>query len=211
MGTPTMTRLHPSLKLTVGAQYICFNKMDAENQWTEEFEDEVFRLPTVTNVSVSDNLDSYDAYASGDIYDSDAVVQTQEISETNLAFSDTLLAKMRGEEVDGGVIMGGGVSVRPYFAYGFVVERKNGDLDLRWYPKCKLTENTDETATSTDSHADQTDDVTIRAYAFDEDKHKNVRVITSETGFENVTEEKFFAKPVLTAAEAKALATASGS
>ena len=196
----------PSVKLTVGAQYICFNTMDANNDWTDAFETDVIKLPTVTQVQVTDNSDSYDSYASGAIYDSDTEIQSKDIQETNLAFSDTLLAKMRGDVVDGGVIVEGKLgTVRPYFAYGFVVQKKNGELDLRWYPKCKLVENSDSTATSEESHSDQTDDITIRAYRMSDDKGIAVRVNTGEEGYDTVTEDAFFAAPLTTADAAKAL------
>ena len=196
----------PSVKLTVGAQYICFNTMDANNDWTDTFEKDVIKLPTVTQVQITDNADSYDSYASGAIYDSDTEIQSKDIQETNLAFSDTLLAKMRGDAVDGGVIVEGkSGSIRPYFAYGVVVLKKNGELDLRWYPKCKLVENSDSTATSEESHSDQTDDITIRAYRMSDDKGIAVRVNTGEEGYDTVTEEAFFAAPLTTADAAKAL------
>ena len=196
----------PSVKLTVGAQYICFNTMDANNDWTDAFETDVIKLPTVTQVQITDNSDSYDSYASGAIYDSDTEIQSKDIQETNLAFSDTLLAKMRGDVVDGGVIVEGKLgTVRPYFAYGLVVQKKNGELDLRWYPKCKLVENSDSTATSEESHSDQTDDITIRAYRMSDDKGIAVRVNTGEEGYDTVTEEAFFAAPLTTADAAKAL------
>lgn len=196
----------PPVKLTVGAQYICFDTMNADNGWTDKFESEVIKLPTVTQVEITDNTDSYDAYASGAIYDSDTVVQTKDIQTTNLAFSDALLARMKGDTVNGGIIVEGKAStVRPYFAYGIVVLKKGGGLDLRWYPKCKLTENSDSAATSTDSHSDQTDSVTIRAYRMDEEKGIAVRIDTTETGYENVTEDKFFASPVTTESAAEAL------
>ena len=196
----------PSVKLTVGAQYICFNTMDANNDWTDAFETDVIKLPTVTQVQITDNADSYDSYASGAIYDSDTEIQSKDIQETNLAFSDTLLAKMRGDVVDGGVIVEGkSGSVRPYFAYGIVVLKKGGELDLRWYPKCKLVENSDSTATSEESHSDQTDDITIRAYRMADDKGIAVRVNTGEEGYDTVTEETFFAAPLTTADAAKAL------
>lgn len=201
-----ITEKKPSVKLTVGAQYICFNTMDANNDWTDAFETEVIKLPTVTQVQITDNSDSYDSYASGAIYDSDTEIQSKDIQETNLAFSDTLLAKLRGDVVDGGVIVEGKLgTVRPYFAYGIVVQKKNGELDLRWYPKCKLVENSDSTATSEESHSDQTDDITIRAYRMADDKGIAVRVNTGEEGYDTVTEEAFFAVPLTTADAAKAL------
>lgn len=209
MPTNNIAEKKPSVKLTVGAQYICFNTMDANNGWTNAFETEVVKLPTVTQVQVTDNADSYDSYASGAIYDSDTDVPTKDIAVTNLAFPDLLLARMKGDTVDEGVVVEGkGGIARPYFAYGIVVLKKNGEKDLRWYPKCKLVENSDSTQTSTDSHSDQTDDVTIRAYRMSDENGIAIRLNTAEEGYTAVTEEAFFAAPLCTKDAAKAMKAA---
>ena len=206
MDTNTITEKRPPVKLTVGAQYICFNTMDENNAWTNNFETEVVKLPTVTQVQITDNADSYDSYASGAIYDSDTDVPTKDIAVTNLAFSDLLLSKMKGDLVDEGVVVEGrGGVTRPYFAYGIPVLKKNGEKDLRWYPKCKLVENSDTTQTSTDSHSDQTDDLTIRAYRMNDEDGITVKINTAEEGYTGVTEEAFFAAPLCTKDAAKAL------
>ncbi len=205
-----ITSLKPSRKYTVGAQYICFDTEDANGGWTTTFESSVTKLPTITSVNISDDADSYETYASGDIYDADTVVMKKEIQETNIAFPEDLLARMRGDTVDTGVIAEGGLSTRPFFAYGVVIIKKDGTKDMRWYPKCKLAENTDDTETSEASNKDQTDDVTINAYGFDDNKTKAIRVLTSDENNEGITEEAFFAAPVLTVAAAKALRPVSG-
>lgn len=198
--------MKPSRKYTVGAQYICFNTPDASGDWTETFEADVYKLPTVTSVSISDEVDDYETYASGNVYDADSIVSKKTISETNIAFPEMLLARMRGDTVDNdGVILEGGIHVRPFFAYGVVITKKDGTQDLRWYPKCKLTENTDETETSEATNKDMTDDITISAYGFDNDQNKVVRALNGEDALSGLTEAKFFAAPVLTAAAVKAL------
>lgn len=203
-----ITNMKPSRKYTVGAQYICFNTPDAAGDWTTNFSTDVYKLPTVTKVTINDESDEYETYASGNIYDADSIISKKTISETNIAFPETLLARMRGDTVDtDGVILEGGIGTRPFFAYGVVITKKDGTQDLRWYPKCKLTENTDETETSEASNKDQTDDVTISAYGFDDAQNKVVRALTSESGMEEMTEAKFFAAPLLTIAAVKAVLT----
>lgn len=208
MPTNTITEKKPAVKLTVGAQYICFNTPDANGGWTANFEETVTKMPTVTQVQVTDNADSYDSYASGAIYDSDTDVPTKDIATTNLAFSDLMLARMKGDTVDEGVVVEGkGGVTRPYFAYGIVVLKKNGEKDFRWYPKCKLVENSDSTQTSTDSHSDQTDDMTIRAYRMSDENGIAVRINTAEEGYTDITEEAFFKAVLCTKDAAKALKT----
>ena len=198
-----ITEKRPSTKYTVGAQYICFNE---DPEWdSSEFETDVIKLPTVVDVNVADNSDSYQSYASGEVYESDTIVTYKELSVTQLAFDEKTIARMKGDTVDEGIIMSGGVKTRPYFAYGVPIIKKDGTRDMRWYPKCKLVDNSDATATSTDSHSDQTDSLTIRAYGFDATQNQEVKVLTGETANAGITEAVFFAAPVLTVAAAKAL------
>ncbi len=198
-----ITEKRPSTKYTVGAQYICFN---TDPKWTAEtFDTDVTKLPTVVDIDVADNSDSYESYASGAVYDSDTLVTYKEISVTQLAFDEATIAKMKGDTNDEGIIMSGGVKARPYFAYGVPIIKKDRTMDMRWYPKCKLVDNSDATATSTDSHSDQTDSLTIRAYGFDADQNQEVKVLTAETANAGITEDAFFAAPVLTVAAVKAL------
>lgn len=199
-----ITEKRPAVKYTVGAQYICFNVVDFD---AASYEASVTKMPTIVNIEVSDNSDSYESYASGDVYDSDTIISYKEISVEQLAFDDLTLARMRGDAVSGGVILSGGVRQRPFFAYGVPIKKRDGTMDLRWYPKCKLAENTDTTATSTDSHSDQTDTLTIRAYGFDTDQNKDVSCLTSVEGYTSITEAKFFAAPLLTVAAVDALKT----
>ena len=198
-----ITEKRPSTKYTVGAQYICFNE---DPEWdSSEFETDVIKLPTVVDVTAADNSDSYQSYASGEVYESDTIVTHKELSVTQLAFDEKTIARMKGDTVDEGIIMSGGVKTRPYFAYGLPIIKKDGTMDMRWYPKCKLVDNSDATATSTDSHSDQTDSLTIRAYGFDATQNQEVKVLTAETANAGITEAAFFAAPVLTVAAAKAL------
>ena len=198
-----ITEKKPSTKYTVGAQYICFN---TDPDWdSSDFESDVTKLPTVVYIDVADNSDSYQSYASGAVYESDTIVTYKEISVTQLAFDEATIAKMKGDTIDTGIILSGGIKTRPYFAYGVPIIKKDKTMDMRWYPKCKLVDNSDATATSTDSHSDQTDSLTIRAYGFDETQNQEIKVLTAETANAGITEAAFFAAPVLTVAAAKAL------
>lgn len=199
----SITEKRPSTKYTVGSQYICFNE---NPDWAAaDFEEDVIKLPTVVDISVSDNSDSYESYASGAVYESDTTVTYKEIGVTQLAFPEDVIAKMKGDTIDSGIVMSGGIKTRPFFAYGVPIIKKDKTMDMRWYPKCKLVDNSDATATSTDSHSDQTDSLTIRAYGFDDDQNQEVKVLTAETLNARITEAAYFAAPVLTVAAAKAL------
>ena len=172
---------------------------------TSDYESDVLKLPTVVDIDVADNSDSYESYASGAVYDSDTLVTYKEISVTQLAFDEATIAKMKGDTIDTGIILSVGIKTRPYFAYGVPIIKKDKTMDMRWFPKCKLVDNSDATATSTDSHSDQTDSLTIRAYGFDGTQNQEVKVLTGETANAGITEAAFFAAPVLTVAAAKAL------
>ena len=76
-----------------------------------------------------------------------------------------------------------------------------------WYPKCRLTENSDDIATSEEKASDQTDTIKIKAYPFNNDGDIVARV-GSGSAPEGLTEEKFFSKPILTKEDLAAVAGA---
>lgn len=203
-----ITTKKPAEKLTVGAQYICFDTA-SDGTYSGTYAEDVTCLPTVTQVEVTDTGDDFKDYASGDVYASGNRTMYKQIKTTNLAFEDALIAKMKGDVVDDttGVIMESGYNRRPYFAYGIYAQKDDGTLDLRWYPKVQHTENSDSTATSEESHKTQTDDLTMNAYGFDAAKTKCVRRIYKPTGTADAEKviAAWFATPILTDTAAKAI------
>lgn len=194
-----ITTKRPPRKETVGAQYICFNTMGENDEWTETFDAEVEKTATVKSVKVTENSESADVYASGEVYDTDNTSGATNIEVEVVAFDPDTLAKMRGDKVGtNGSIIKGGNGARPFFAYGKVVKLKGGKVRYEWYPKCKLAENTDEAQTREDKSSEQNDTITINAYAFEADGGKCFCVDTSsKKSPAGLTEEKFFAKPLL--------------
>lgn len=194
-----ITEKKPALKETVGAQYMCFNTMDVDNQWTTTYEANVEKTKVVKTVKVTENTDAADVYSSGEIYDSESSVKTIGIESEYIAFPDSTLAKMKGDSVDtAGLILSGGKRVRPYFAYGKVVKLKGGKVRYDWYPKCKLTENSDSTKTSEDKFKEQTDTIKITAYPFNDEGDIVAKVASDVNMPTGLTEDKFFTKPILT-------------
>lgn len=194
-----ITTKRPPRKETVGAQYICFNAMGENGEWTETFDAEVEKTATVKSVKVTENSESADVYASGEVYDTDNTSGATNIEVEVVAFDPDTLAKMRGDKVGtNGSIIKGGNGARPFFAYGKVVKLKGGKVRYEWYPKCKLAENTDEAQTREDKSSEQNDTITINAYAFEADGGKCFCVDTSSKKTPaGLTEDKFFTKPLL--------------
>ena len=196
-----ITSKKPPRKETVGAQYLCFNTMTEDGDWTSAFETDVEKTKVVKSVKVTENTDSGDAYASGEIYDSDTSTASIDVEVEVIAFPDDTLAKMRGDVVDvDGLILSGGKGTRPYFAYGKVVRMKGGKDRYEWYPKCKLAENSDDTSTSEGKFAEQTDTIKITAYPFS-GNGDIVAKVSYDKMPEGLTEDKWFAKPILSKAD----------
>lgn len=195
----SITNKRPPRKETVGAQYICFATEGDDGEFTGLYEEDVERTAVVKSVNVTENGESSDVYASGEVYDTDTSVAADTIEVEVIALPIETLAKMRAAKVGtGGLFKDGAPRTRPFFAYGKVVKMKGGKERWEWYPKCKLTENSDETSTREESPAEQNDTFTISAYGFNEDGDKKVYVDSSASNFpEGLTEEKFFAKPIL--------------
>lgn len=194
-----ITTKRPPRKETVGAQYICFNTMGENGEWTENFDAEVEKTTTVKSVKVTENSESADVYASGEVYDTDNTSGATNIEVEVVAVEPDTLARMRGDKVGtNGSIIKGGNGARPFFAYGKVVKLKGGKVRYEWYPKCKLAENTDEAQTREDKSSEQNDTITINAYAFEADGGKCFCVDTSsKKSPAGLTEDKFFTKPLL--------------
>lgn len=194
-----ITSKRPPRKESVGAQYICFNTAGENGEWTESFESDVEKTSVVKSVKVSENSETTDVYASGEVYDSETTSGATSIEVEVVAFDVDTLAKMRGDKVGtNGSIIKGGNGTRPYFAYGKEVKLKGGKVRYEWYPKCKLAENSDEVSTREDKSTEMNDTITINAYAFEPDGGKCLVVDTSsKTSPKGLTADKFFAKPIL--------------
>ena len=193
----------PPIKETVGAQYVCFSDKTEENEWPGTFEESVEKTEVVKSVKVTENSENTDVWASGKVYDSDTSISKTDIEVQVIAFPADTLARMRGEVVDaGGLHLSGGKGERPWFAYGKVVELRNGKVRFEWYPKCKLASNSDEIATKENNFSEQPDTITISAYGFNDNGDIRAYVDSSASNFqEGLTEDKFFAKPILTKAD----------
>lgn len=201
----------PPYKESVGAQYFCFNKhAEGSNDWTGEFETDVEKTNTVSSVTVKENVDTTPIYASKLVYDSVSQASTVEITDEVIAFVPETLCRMRGDLMDtAGLILSGGNRDREYFAYGKVVYKSGNAVRYDWYPKCKLSENTDDIKTSEDTFSQQNDKLTIVAYPFNDAGDIKSSVETGVNFPSTLTEDKFFSKPILSPADlAGVLATA---
>ena len=119
-------------------------------------------------------------------------VTSIEIAVEVVAFPAEDIAKMRGDKISSnGLISSGAPNDRPFFAFGKTVKLRSGEKRFQWYPKCKLTSNTD------DSFSEQNDTLTIKAYPFDEDGNIVNEVNTTVKAIEGLTEDLFFSKPIL--------------
>ncbi len=197
-----ITTKKPMIKETVGGMYYCFNTKEEKTDYdAENYEENVTKCNVVKNIATTENAEATTVRASGEDYETINQASSVDMAIEVVAFDAADLAKMRGEDTSdkGGLILSGAPSRRPYFAFGKVVKKIGGVVEYAWYPKCQLVENTDDIATSEDTFSEQNDTVTIRAYAFDDKKQKKAYVNSETENFpKGLTEEKFFAKPILT-------------
>ena len=197
----------PKFKETVGSQYYAFNIPDEDGNINYSTYEETIKTDTVKKIGTSENSESTPIYASGKDYETVNSTSSVELEVEVIAFDPDDLARMRGELIDeSGLISSGRSGTRPFFAYGKVVKKYNNGFRYDWYPKCQLVENTDDVETKEDSFKEQTDTVTIRAYPFNaEGDIKNY--VDSESKYfpANLTEEKYFTKPIITKEDLNAI------
>lgn len=194
-----ITTKKPKIKETVGALYYAFNSMTEAGEYDPENYETTVKSEVVKTITTTDNATTTTVRASGKDYETVNQSASVQNEVEVIALDPEDLAKMRGDDIHvNGLIMSGAPKKRPFFAFGKVVKKVGGAVEYVWYPKCQLTENTDEATTSEEEFSEQTDTVTITAYAFDEEGNTSVRVNSEMTSFpKGLTEEKFFEKPIL--------------
>lgn len=194
-----ITTKKPKIKETVGALYYAFNTMTENGEFNPEAYKTTNKSDVVKTITTTDNATTTTVRASGQDYETVNQSASVENEVEVIALDPEDLAKMRGDDIhENGLILSGAPGKRPFFAFGKVVKKLGGAVEYVWYPKCQLTENTDEAATSEEEFSEQTDTVTIKAYAFDDAGNKSVRVNSEMSSFpEGLTEEKFFEAPIL--------------
>ncbi len=196
-----ITTKKPMIKETVGGMYYCFNTKEEKTDYdAENYEEDVTKCNNVKNIGTTENSEATAVRASGADYETINQSSSIDMAVETVAFDPEDLAKMRGDDTsdEGGLMLSGAPSRRPFFAFGKVVKKVGGGVQYAWYPKCQLVENTDDIATSEDTFSEQNDTVTIRAYDFDGTGQKKAYVDSETANFpKGLTEEKFFAKPIL--------------
>lgn len=206
----SITKKRPMVKQTVGDMYYAFNTMKENGEFNPDAYEGTIGCANVKNIGTTENAESTVIRASGQDYMTVSQESSIDMAVEVIAFDAGDLARMKGEDTsdEGGLVLGGAPATRPYFAYGKVVKKANGEVRYEWFPKCQLVENTDDIGTSEESFSEQNDTVTIRAFSFDNKDNKKAYVDSEMSKFpEGLTEEKFFAKPILKAADLAAAVT----
>jgi hypothetical protein len=197
----SITNKKPMIKETVGALYYDFNTPTENGEYNPEtYEEEVVKSNVVKNIGTTENAESVVVRASGEDYETVSQNQYIDMAVEVVAFDPKDLARMRADTIGKtGLNRSGRTARRPFFAYGKVKKMVGGGVEYAWYPKCQLIENTDDIGTKEESFSEQNDTVTIRAYAYNKEGDKKTYVNSEMDNFpEGMTEEKFFAKPLLT-------------
>ena len=114
----------PSIKESVGGLRYCFattNEVDPQI-FSGKYEEEVAVSNVVKSIKRTENGDTTPVYASGRDYDTVSDTSSVDSEVEVVAFDPTDLAKMRGDEItESGLILKGGSSERPFFAFGQTV------------------------------------------------------------------------------------------
>ncbi|MGN1302424.1 MAG: major tail protein [Clostridia bacterium] len=203
-----MQNKKPMLKETVGALYLAFNTPNEKGEFDISTYEETIKSEVVKSISTTENAESTTVRASGQDYITVSQNSSVEQAVEVIAFDPETVAKMRADKIGKYLVKSGSTGERPYFAFGKVVKKTGNAVEYVWYPKCQLIENTDDISTSEESYSEQNDTLTIRAYSFDKDGNKSVRVNSEMNNFpEGLTEEMFFTKPLTTDEEIEALIT----
>lgn len=207
----SITTKKPMIKETVGALYYDFNTPTEAGEFNPKtYEEEVVKSNVVKNIGTTENAEAVTVKASGEDYETVSQNQYIDMAVEVVAIDPGDLAKMRADVVsETGLNRSGRTARRPFFAFGKVKKMVGGGVEYAWYPKCQLIENTDDIATQEESFSEQNDTVTIRAYSYNTEGDKRTYVNSEMKNYpEGMTEDKFFAKPILTDEDLTAALTA---
>lgn len=196
----SITTKKPMIKETVGALYYDFNTPTAAGEFNPEtYEEEVVKSNVVKNIGTTENAEAVTVKASGEDYETVSQNQYIDMAVEVVAIDPGDLARMRADVIsETGLNRSGRTARRPFFAFGKVKKMVGGGVEYAWYPKCQLIENTDDISTQEESFSEQNDTVTIRAYSYNTEGDKRTYVNSEMKNYpEGMTEDKFFAKPIL--------------
>lgn len=199
----------PKIIETVGALYYAFNIADETGEYDSSSFEDIIKSPIIKKISVEPEAETVVVSASGENYDEVSQTSSIGIEVEVVAFAPSDLAKAKGETVaENGLISGGASNPRPYLAIGVPVKKVGGGICLKWYPKCKLTENTEEASTKESSFSEQNATISLSAYSFNETGDKFVYLDTDADIYpEKMTEELFFSKVITKSDDIKELLT----
>lgn len=193
-----ITPIKPFRRVGVGAQYVCF--FDPEQTGlTTAYESGVTKCKTVQSIETNEERSTEPVYASNEEYDVDTVSTPPKLSVENVAFPPSVLARMRGNNVSGAFVVHSIFDDGEYFAHGVVYPKKGGHKKYVWYPKCKLTSNSDSAQTKDGGGSNSQNTKTeIQTFSFNNSGDYKVEYDTELlTGAATVmTEEEFFAQPI---------------
>ena len=201
-----MVTKRPMIKQTVGALYLAFNTPDEKGEFDLTKFEETIKSEVVKTIDTTESAESTVVRASGREYTTADQISSVEQSVEVVAFDPGDLARMRGDNIGKYLVKSGAPAQKPYFAFGKVVKKVGGAVEFVWYPKCKLQSNTDNIQTSEENFNEQNDTIVIKAYSFDDEGNKSVRINSEMKNFpEGLTEEQFFTKPITSDTEIETL------
>ena len=201
-----MVTKRPMIKQTVGALYLAFNIPNEKGEFDLTKFEETIKSEVVKTIDTTESAESTVVRASGREYTTADQISSVEQSVEVVAFDPGDLARMRGDNIGKYLVKSGAPAQKPYFAFGKVVKKVGGAVEFVWYPKCKLQSNTDNIQTSEENFNEQNDTIVIKAYSFDDEGNKSVRINSEMKNFpEGLTEEQFFTKPITSDTEIETL------
>lgn len=201
----------PEIQISVGSFMYARNNPGEGVLFDSTKYGDIISSPVIKKVGIKESAENTPIKASGIDYLTVGLKDSEELSVEVVAFAPDDLAYFRGDSISkNGLIMDSTTPVKPFFACGFPIEKTNGKIDLCWYPKCQLIENTGDVETKEDKFKEQNKTLTIKAYPFN---GKNIKVHCDselESFPEGLTEEKFFSKVITSDEDLQAVLTPTG-
>lgn len=181
----------PMRNVGVGNLYYSF----AKNIDDLTYEEIIHKSSAVKTIGTTEDSSSEKIYGSNAVYDTDTSTSGIELAIALIAFHPAHRARMKGHKVENGFIIKNVNDEGEYFALGVVYPKKSGHYTFDWYPKCKLSEATNQAQTKDENGINSQDkELTIQAMEFNDAGDYCIEYDTEllEEGNTALTEEEFF-------------------
>lgn len=204
-----IVNIKPTYEVSVGAFFVCHIKNRTNTEI--EYDNIITRLDVIRQIGVTPVVAEQEIWASGVLFDYINQITGANIALTAVALPQEMLNRLSGAKTNGGFVINRVSDLEGEFACGYWGENRNGTLQFRWHPVCKLIPGEDSKSTRTNDPTDPQKNYNIKIIPFGAGEDSGIwRVmydqnLAKQGGFTPIGINDFFAQPIYKESQVDAL------